>query len=242
MASAPFRPISPMWTSGGTNNNNLTISAVKAGAAFNSTSVDFIQTAAAGSETALYNASTNTLNIYSNAASTTNQVIAAVNATGVFAAKTSGAGLGTYAAGTTSSVTSGGTNGNQFTLSARAGGASFNNVTVVIADTAAQGSETASFSAVTNTLTINANAASTTKQVVAAVNNATSEANGAFSATTIGSGHRHLFGRHQRPMSPRVVPPARRPSAACKSTRPISVRPLPCRSTSRFKSRRPLVS
>jgi flagellin len=174
-------------TSGGTNNNNLKISAVNAGAAYNNTSVDVIDAAAAGSETANYNATNNTLYIYANAASTTNQVIAAVNATGVFAAKTSGAGLGTYAAGTTADVTSGGANGNQFTLSARTGGAAYNNVNVDIQDTAAQGSETASYSAVTNTLTINANAASTTNQVVAAINNATGT-NGAFSATAIGSG------------------------------------------------------
>ncbi len=132
-------------TSGGTNNNSLKLSAVNAGSAYNSTSVDFVNAAAAGSETAAYNKTNNTLYIYQNAASTTNQVVAAVNATGVFAAKTSGAGLGTYAAGTTSSVTSGGTDGNQFTLSARTGGAAYNNVNVVIADTAAQGAETAAY-------------------------------------------------------------------------------------------------
>lgn len=174
-------------TSGGQYNNSLKLSAVNSGSSYNNVAVDFINTAAQGSETANYNASNNTLYVYKNAASTTNQVISAVNSTGVFVASTSGSGLGTYAAGTTSNVTSGGADGNQFTLSARTGGAAYNNVSVKIVDNASAGSETAAYNALTNTLTINANASSTTNQLVTAINNATG-ANGVFSATAIGPG------------------------------------------------------
>lgn len=174
-------------TSGGQYNNSLKLSAVNAGSSYNNVAVDFINTAAQGSETANYNSTNNTLYVYKNASSTTNQVISAINATGDFVATTSGSGSGTYAAGTTDNVTSGGANGNQFTLSAHTGGAAYNNVSVKIVDNASAGSETATYSALTNTLTVNANAASTTNQIVAAINGATG-GNAVFSATTIGSG------------------------------------------------------
>lgn len=169
------------------SNNSLTISAVSTGSAYNNLNVQFVNTAAAGSETAAYNAGTNTLVVSKNAASTTNEVIAAINATGDFNATTAGAGLGTYAATTYTSVTSSGADGNQFTLSARTGGAAYNNVSVVLQSGAAQGSETAAYNATTNTLTVTANADSTTNQVVAAINSTTGT-NGAFSATAIGDG------------------------------------------------------
>ncbi len=174
-------------TSGGQFNNNLTFSATNAGSKYNNVTITFLNDATNGSETASYNAAGNTLTINKSATSDTAQVIAAVNATGLFSASTTGAGLGTYGTGSTLSVTSGGANGNKFELSARTGGAAYNNTSVVFQTGAAVGSETASYSSVTNTLTITGNAASTTAQVVAAINKATG-ATGAFSATVIGSG------------------------------------------------------
>ena len=173
--------------SGGQNNNNLKLSAVSTGAAYNGLSVTFLNDATNGAETASYNSTTNTLTVNKSATSDTAEVVGAINATGVFKATTNGAGLGTYGAGTTAGVTSGGANGNQFTLSARNGGAAYNNTNVVIQTGAALGSETAAYNATTNTLTITANASSNTNQLVAAINNATGT-NGVFSATAIGSG------------------------------------------------------
>ena len=52
------------------------------------------QNAATGSETASYNAGTNTLTIHSNVNSQTSQLISAINAEGTFSASTAGAGTG----------------------------------------------------------------------------------------------------------------------------------------------------
>lgn len=171
-------------TSGGTENSNLVLSAVSSGTAYNLTDITFVDNAATGSETASYNTATNTLTINKGASSTTAQVIQAVNQTGVFHASTTGAGLGVYAAGTTADVTSGGVNNNLIVLSATAGGAAYNNLRVVLSDTAATGAETATFNTgTTPTLTVYKHASSTTDQVIAAIN-----ATGVFSASTSGDG------------------------------------------------------
>ncbi|HZZ72816.1 MAG TPA: flagellin [Pirellulales bacterium] len=93
---------------GGAAADSLVLSAATAGATFNNVSVVFQDTVTAGSETAAYATATNTLTISKAATSTTTQIIAAVNAGGVFSASTTGGGTGTFAAGTTSAVTAGG--------------------------------------------------------------------------------------------------------------------------------------
>lgn len=98
-------------TSGGALNNIINLSAKTGGTAYNNATVVISQVAATGAETASYNAGTNTLTINSNANSDTAQLVAAINAEGTFSASTAGAGLGTYAAGTLSNVTTGGATG-----------------------------------------------------------------------------------------------------------------------------------
>jgi len=98
-------------TTGGVDGNKIILSAVTGGTAFNDVKVVIATGAATGAETAAYVTSSNTLTITENAASTTNQVLAAINTNGVFAATTNGNGLGTYSTGTTSGVTTGGSLG-----------------------------------------------------------------------------------------------------------------------------------
>ena len=95
-------------TAGGAAADTLTLSAVTAGAAYNNATVTFVNNVAQGSETAAYNAGTNTLTIHKAAASTTNQIITAIAADGTFAATKTGGGNGTYAAGSNANVTTGG--------------------------------------------------------------------------------------------------------------------------------------
>ena len=99
-------------TAGGTINNTLVLSASVGGAAYNNLTLTFSDTAATGAETASYTTSSNTLTVFLDAgASSTSQVLTAINATGVFSAATTGAGLGIYAAGSNNSVTTGGSTG-----------------------------------------------------------------------------------------------------------------------------------
>ncbi len=99
-------------TAGGALDNRITLSAAVGGAAYNNTTVVFSDTAATGAETASYSTSANTLTVFlKESASTTSQVVSAINATGVFSASTSGAGLGVYLSGSTSNVTTGGATG-----------------------------------------------------------------------------------------------------------------------------------
>lgn len=96
-------------TSGGAEANQIQLTAVNGGTAYNGVNVVITSGAAAGHETASYTTSTNTLTITANANSTSTDLINAINATGVFTAKASVAGeTGTYTFGTTSAVTTGG--------------------------------------------------------------------------------------------------------------------------------------
>ena len=95
-------------TSGGANNNVIVLSAISGGTAFNGLTITTTNTTATGSEAASYSTATNTLTIGKHANSTTAQLVAAINASTVFSASTSGAGLGIYSAATTNNVTTGG--------------------------------------------------------------------------------------------------------------------------------------
>jgi flagellin len=170
-------------TAGGALANQIVLSASTSGPAYNGAAVTVTNDASTGAETAAYNSGTNTLTVHSNAASTTAQIVAAINANGTFSASTTSGGLNPVAAGTTSNVTSGGASNNVINLTAVHGGASYDNATVVISQNAATGHETASYNAGTNTLTIHSNVNSQTSQLVSAIN-----AEGTFSASTAGGG------------------------------------------------------
>jgi flagellin len=98
-------------TASGALSNVINLQAVQGGTSYNNASVVINQNAATGAETASYNAGTNTLTIHSNANSVTSQLISAINTEGTFSASTAGGGLGVYAAGTLSNVTTGGATG-----------------------------------------------------------------------------------------------------------------------------------
>ncbi len=95
-------------TASGAAADVLTLSATTGGTAYNNLNVTFTDDVTAGSETAAYTTATNTLSVHKASTSTGNQVKAAINTNGAFSAAVSGAGTKTFAAGTTSAVTSGG--------------------------------------------------------------------------------------------------------------------------------------
>ncbi len=96
-------------TSGGAESNQIQLTAVNGGTAYNGVNVDLTSGAAAGHETATYTTSTKTLTIATNANSTTSDLVSAINATGIFtAASTVTGATGTYSLGTTTAATAGG--------------------------------------------------------------------------------------------------------------------------------------
>jgi flagellin len=173
-------------TTGGAFDNKITIESLVGGSTYNNLNIIFTDSAATGAETASYATTGNTLTIFQKAgASTTAQVLSAINSTGVFSASTSGGGLGVYTASGSSfaTVTTGGSNGNKLVLSASVGGTAYNNTRLTLSDSAATGSETASYNTTTNTLTVFKAANSTVSQIAAAINT-----NGVFSASTTTAG------------------------------------------------------
>ena len=173
-------------TTGGAFDNKITIESLVGGSTYNDLNIIFTDSAATGAETASYATTGNTLTIFQKAgASTTAQVLSAINSTGVFSASTSGGGLGVYSASGSSfaTVTTGGSNGNKLVLSASVGGTAYNNTRLTLSDTAATGSETASYNTTTNTLTVFKAANSTVSQIADAINT-----NGIFSASTSTAG------------------------------------------------------
>ena len=96
-------------TSGGAESNQIEITAVNGGTAYNGVSVVLTSGAAAGHETATYTTSSKTLTITANVNSTTTDLVDAINATGLFsAAPTVSGAAGSYAFATTTDVTTGG--------------------------------------------------------------------------------------------------------------------------------------
>ncbi|HEX3997800.1 MAG TPA: flagellin [Pirellulales bacterium] len=105
LAAATFSGV----TSEGAQSNQIQITAVNGGTAYNGVNVVLTSGAAAGHETASYTTSTKTLTIATNANSTTSDLVTAINNTGLFTAKPTVAGAtGSYALGATSAVTAGG--------------------------------------------------------------------------------------------------------------------------------------
>jgi flagellin len=105
LAAATFSAV----TSGGAESNQIEITAVNGGTAYNGVSVVLTSGAAAGHETATYTTSSKTLTITANVNSTTTDLVDAINATGLFsAAPTLSGAAGSYAFATTTDVTTGG--------------------------------------------------------------------------------------------------------------------------------------
>lgn len=93
-------------TAGGTNNNQILLSAATGGTGFNNANIVIANSNVAAS--ASYDTASNTLTITQSANATANNTISAINAEGTFSATAVGAGLGTIAAGTISAATTGG--------------------------------------------------------------------------------------------------------------------------------------
>ena len=183
--------VSSAVTAGG-DSATIVLSATNAGTAYNGVNVTITQDAAsAGALSAVYSTGSNTLALHTIAATTANQIINTINATGLFSASTTSDGTSTLAAATFSAVTSGGAESNQIQLTAVNGGTAYNGVNVVLTSGAAAGHEVASYTTSTKTLTITSNANSTTSDLVNAIN-----ATGLFTAapTLTGATGSYSFG------------------------------------------------
>jgi flagellin len=165
-------------TSGGTFLNQIQLSATAVGARFNATVTVEASDAAAR---ASYNTATNTLTVSRSATANANELVVAIEANGAFEASAVGTGFGVVSAGSTTSATTAGADGNKLILSAIAGGTALNNATVQVqtSDAAAR----AAYDTASNTLTISRSAAATVASLLSAVT-----ATGVFSASTNGSG------------------------------------------------------
>ena len=163
---------------------SLNITAKNAGTAYNGYKIFVTTGAAIGSETVAIDTGAKTITITDNDASTTANVLTAlqndVAFSALFSASVGTAGLVATAATVT---TSAGVDGNTLVLTAATGGTAYNNTSVTLATGAATGSETAAYDTATNTLTVNLNDNSTAAQVRAAINT-----NGVFTAALTGSG------------------------------------------------------
>ena len=168
-------------------NNGIDLMALAPGENFNGTAVVYAATllpGQAGNEIAHYDPSTNTLTVaIESGASTANQVIAAINATGYFYAVNADGhdGSAVVDAALYPDVTAGGTglhatgsiNGG-ILVAAIAAGENFNDLTVIldgVLPDGQAGSETAAYDPLNNILTIDIeDNASTENQVIAAIN------------------------------------------------------------------------
>jgi len=166
-------------TSGGTNTNAISLSAVNSGASYNATVALTVSDAAAR---ASYDTATNTLTLSISAAGTTASLVSAINAGGVFQASAQATGsTAAYSASTVANATTGGLDSNTLILSASIGGPTYNGLTVTVATS--DGAARSSYDTGTNTLTINRSATATAASVVSSIN-----ATGIFSATATGNG------------------------------------------------------
>jgi flagellin len=158
-------------TTGGTDGNQINLTATSTGTALNNVDVTItLGAAAVGQETAVYAAGVLTLDLHAN--STVTDAVSAINAQVTeFTAVRNSAANGTFTAGTTVNATSGGVDSNQFTLTAINAGTDYDNVTVNFTVNAALGvgNETAAYDADTKTLTLTVDDASTVADVLAAI-------------------------------------------------------------------------
>ena len=195
-------------TSGGADSNQVTLTAVTGGTAYNNTNVVLVSGATAGSETAAYSATNNTLTVnIASGSSTAADVVSAINANTAVAAvfTAAGTGTGTLTGGTTTGATSGGTATNNISNlninQANFGTASQVNVGVKINSQASQGQLTYSGGTLTSSLVLqvggnngynvfNFASGATNSQIESAVN-AVSSATGVNA--TINSGGNLVF-------------------------------------------------
>ncbi len=148
-------------TSGGLDSNQVTLTAVTKGTAYNGATVTLVSGAATGAETAAYNASTNTVSLgITSGVSTAADITSAINATTAVAAifTATGTGTGTLIAGVNADVTTGGTSVNNLrnlqVNQANFGTASSVNVAVKLDAQATQGQLTYSGGSLTSSLVL----------------------------------------------------------------------------------------
>jgi flagellin len=132
-------------TANGVNGNTVILTAATGGPSFNNLKVILATGAATGAESATYTTAGNTLTITKHDNSTAAQIKAAIDAEGTFTSALTGNGLGTYAAGTTLNVTTGGSLGSSNISDLRIDQANFGtasaiNATVIVDTQATQGS------------------------------------------------------------------------------------------------------
>ncbi|MFI4877059.1 MAG: flagellar hook-associated protein FlgL [Blastopirellula sp. JB062] len=182
----------------GNENNAIDISANLPGTTFNNVQVEFVNASAVGDQAIVdYDPTTKKLTIdVDPAATTANTVIAAINAEGTFSAESSTSsdptnnGEGLIAETGVLAATNGGTPiadaepatasvafaapedvNTAFTLEANMPGTAYNDVQIVIADTAAPGMPTAVYNSGANTLTLSIEAGvTTTSEMIDAIN------------------------------------------------------------------------
>ncbi|RIK79051.1 MAG: hypothetical protein DCC68_13890 [Planctomycetota bacterium] len=179
-----------------TNNaDTLIFTADNVGSVYDGLDVTFVVSGAvsAGSEVVNYDSTANTVQITINAASTTTQIRAALNAHTGFAANwtvTGAGGTEVYTAGNNAAnLTTGGLNTDTITITADQPGTAYNGLDVTfVADASGAGSETVDYNSTTKAATVHIHANSTTTQIVAALNNT-----GAFASeyTASGTGSRN---------------------------------------------------
>ena len=196
-------------------------SATTAGHGLNGVDVTVTNDAATGAETAAYSTASNTLTVHSNAASTTAQIVDAINADRRVQRQHSFKRRQSGAAGNDQSTSPPAeAYNNEINLNATKGGTAYNNATVVINQNAATGHETA--------------------VVQRRHEYADDSLERQFGHRPVGLGdqrRRHVqrLDRRRRPglpmrparsaTSPPAAPPAARRSPTCKSIRPISAPP-----------------
>jgi flagellin len=175
-------------TAGGGGANQIRLTADATGTTLNDLDVTIVADAAsAGAETAAIAAGVLTLHVHAN--STAADAIFALNRDlgSQLTATLVGDGSGTFTAGTTANVVTGGVASNQFRLTARNAGTDYDNITVNFSVNAALGvgNETAAFDADNKILTITVDDASDVDDVIAAIDD---DLGDLFSASAIDGG------------------------------------------------------
>jgi flagellin len=172
-------------TAGGGGANQIRLTADANGTTLNGLDVTIVADAAsAGAETAAIAAGVLTLHVHAN--STAADAITALNRDlgSQLTATLVGDGSGTFTAGTTANVVSGGVDSNQFRLTARNAGTDYDNITVnfTVNNALGQGNETAAYDADNKILTITVDETSTVANVISAIDD---DLGDLFSATAL---------------------------------------------------------
>lgn len=172
-------------TAGGGGANQIRLTADANGTTLNGLDVTIVADAASpGAETAAIASGVLTLHVHAN--STAADAITAINRDlgSQLTATLVGDGSGTFTAGTTANVVTGGVDSNQFRLTARNAGTDYDNITVnfTVNTALGAGNETAAYDADNKILTITVDETSTVANVIAAIDD---DLGDEFSATAL---------------------------------------------------------